>query len=95
MFVKFYEDNASGRINDETFNKITIQYTEEQKTLKDEIVTLEEVTEKLQNVSDNTEQFIKIIKNFTDFSILTTSMINQLIDKIVIYQKQKFKRYKE
>lgn len=95
MFVKFYEDNASGRINDETFNKITIQYTEEQKTLKDEIVTLEEVTEKLQNVSDNTEQFIKIIKNFSDFSILTTSMINQLIDKIVIYQKQKLKRYKE
>lgn len=94
LFVKLYEDNASGRINDETFNKIAIQYTEGQNTLKDEIVALEEVTEKVQNVSDNTEQFIKIIKNFTDFSILTTSMINQLIDKIVIYQKQKLKRYK-
>ena len=44
--------------------------------------------------SDNTEQFIKTIKSFTDFSILTTSMINQLIDKIIIYQKQKLKRYK-
>ena len=55
---------------------------------------LEEVTEKLQSVSDNTEQFIKTIKSFTDFSILTTSMINQLIDRIVIFQKQKLKRYK-
>ena len=94
LFVKLYEDNASGRINDETFNKIAVQYTKEQKTLNTEIVELEEVTEKLQYVSDNTEQFIKTIKSFTDFSILTTSMINQLIDKIIIYQKQKLKRYK-
>ncbi|MDO5041829.1 MAG: DUF4368 domain-containing protein [Peptoniphilus sp.] len=89
-----YEDNANGRINDETFNKIAVQYTEEQKALNSEILELEEVTEKLQSVSDNTEQFIKTIKSFTDFSILTTSMINQLIDKIVIYQKEKLKRYK-
>lgn len=94
LFVKLYEDNASGRINDETFNKIAIQYTEEQNTLNSEILELEEVTEKLQSVSDNTEQFIKTIKSFTDFSILTTSMINQLIDRIVIFQKQKLKRYK-
>lgn len=94
LFVKLYEDNIGGRINDETFNKIAMQYTEEQKTLNSEILELEEVTEKLQSVSDNTEQFIKTIKNFTDFSVLTTSMINQLIDKIVIYQKQKLKRYK-
>ncbi|MFR7760942.1 MAG: DUF4368 domain-containing protein [Peptoniphilus grossensis] len=65
-----------------------MQYTEEQKTLNSEILELEKVTEKLQSVSDNTEQFIKTIKNFTDFSILTTSMINQLIDKIVIYKKR-------
>lgn len=52
------------------------------------------MTEQLQTVKDNTEQFIKAIKTFTDFSVLTTSMINQLIDKIVVYQKQKLKRYK-
>ena len=77
---------------DETEDDVMV--TEEQNTLKDEIVELEEVTEKLQSVSDNTEQFIKTIKSFTDFSILTTSMINQLIDRIVIFQKQKLKRYK-
>ena len=64
--LKLYEDNANSRINDETFNKIAVQYTEEQKALNSEILELEEVTEKLQSVSDNTEQFIKTIKNFTD-----------------------------
>lgn len=36
LFVKLYEDNASGRINDETFNKIAVQYTERQNTLNSE-----------------------------------------------------------
>lgn len=67
LFVKLYEDNIGGRINDETFNKIAVQYTEEQKTLNSEILELEEVTEKLQSVSDNTEQFIKTIKSLLTF----------------------------
>ncbi|TRW23154.1 DUF4368 domain-containing protein [Criibacterium bergeronii] len=94
LFVKLYEDNISGRINDETFNKIAMQYTDEQSNLKVEVEELQEGTEKLQSVNDNTQQFIKTIKTFTDFSNLTTSMINQLIDKILIYQRKKIGRGK-
>lgn len=71
-----------------------MQYTDEQSNLKVEVEELQEGTEKLQSVNDNTQQFIKTIKTFTDFSNLTTSMINQLIDKILIYQRKKIGRGK-
>ena len=48
-----------------------------------------EAEESLANYAEDTnrvEQFIALAKKYTDFSELTTPMINEFIDKIVVHE---------
>lgn len=42
LFMKIYEDNASGRLSDERFDLPSQSYKAEQKQLEAEIVTLQQ-----------------------------------------------------
>lgn len=41
LFIKIYEDNASGRLNDERFDMLSQSYEAEQKQLEAEVVSLQ------------------------------------------------------
>ena len=52
LFIRIYEDNASGRLSDERFDMLSQSYEAEQKQLEAEIITLrrsEEHTSELQS----------------------------------------------
>lgn len=88
LFKKIYEDNVSGKISDEQFSKLSVKYDTEQKELNIRVKELEDELAKKQNKSVSTDMFITSVRKYTRARKLTTKMLNELIEKIEVYQAE-------
>lgn len=89
IIKKLYESFAVGRISEERFDSLLPDYEEEQKTL---LLAVSEAEERLSAFEEDTarvEQFLALAKKYTDFSALTTTIINEFIDKILVHAPEK------
>ncbi|GHU74657.1 recombinase [Clostridia bacterium] len=89
LFVKLYEDNASGKVNDYNYKKLSDKYESEQSALTTRI---SEITKILNAESDkrlNAELFISEIKKYTHLTTLNAEILNRLITKITVSEKYK------
>ncbi len=89
VIKKLYESYAVGRISDERFDSLLLEYESEQKTLKASVEEAEALLSSFEEDTDNAERFIELAKKYTDFSELTTMMINEFIDKIIVHAPEK------
>ena len=92
IIQKLYEDNLLGKISDERFVKLSQSYEEEQKQLQTSISDLTEKLTKQQEDSLNISKFMARISKYTELPELTVEIVNELIDKIVIYKPTGTKR---
>lgn len=88
LFKKIYEDNVSGKISDERFSKLSVKYDTEQKELNIRVKELEDELAKKQNKSVSTDMFITSVRKYTRARKLTTKILNELIEKIEVYQAE-------
>lgn len=58
LFIKIYEDNASGRLTDERYDLLSQTYEAEQKQLEVEAITLQQEIEARERQNENLEKFI-------------------------------------
>ena len=58
LFIKIYEDNASGRLTDERYDMLSQTYEAEQKQLEAEAITLQQEIEVQERQNENIEKFI-------------------------------------
>ena len=89
IIKKLYESFAIGRITDERFDTLLAEYEAEQKTLQ---ASVEEAEQRVSSFEEDTvrvEQFMELARKYTDFSELTTPMINEFIDKIIVHAPEK------
>ena len=89
IIKKLYESFAVGRITDERFDSLLADYEAEQKALQ---VSVAEAEEKLSTFAEDTarvEQFLELARKYTDFSELTTPMINEFIEKIIVHAPER------
>ena len=85
LYKKLYESYATEKIPESKFDELSRDYLAEQDDLKISIAKAEnEISEYEQN-ADNAEQFLSVAQEYTDFSELTTPMINEFIEKIVVH----------
>ena len=92
IIQKLYEDNLLGKISDERFVKLSQSYEEEQKQLQTSISDLTEKLTKQQEDNLNISKFMTRILKYTELPELTVEIVNELIDKIVIYKPTGTKR---
>jgi len=86
IIPKLYEDNLSGKLSDERFMKMSQTYETEQVTLGESIKILKtELSEKDQQSKDIT-CFMHRIQKYTQIEELTVEIVNELIDRIIIYK---------
>lgn len=79
-----YEDRMKGKMPEDICIGFIQKYSEEQKTLVDEIAEIEsELTEK-QNNQQSADDFIRNIKKYLNVPELTREMCYELIDRIVV-----------
>ena len=89
IIKKLYESFAVGRITDERFDTLLVEYEAEQKELQASVKADEERLSVFEEDTARVEQFMELAKKYTDFSELTTSMINEFIEKIIVHAPEK------
>lgn len=89
IIKKLYESFAIGRITDERFDSLLAEYESEQKSLTAAIAEAEDSLTSYKEDTARVEQFLALAKKYTDFSELTTPMINEFIDKIIVHAPER------
>lgn len=89
LFERIYEDNVSGKLSDERFTKMSIRYESEQKENSDRIKKLTSEIEKQSNRTTSTDMFISLVRKYTRARKLTPRMLNELVEKIEVYNAEK------
>jgi len=89
LIKKLYEGNATGKIPDKHFERMLADYDTEQTALENLIFKLQPKVAEYTLESVKVEKFIEIVKKYTDFSELTTPMLNEFIEKVVVYEADK------
>ena len=64
-------------------------YETEQNELELSVDALEKALDDYQENADNVDKFIELVHRYTDFTELTTPMIHEFIDKIVVHEADK------
>ena len=89
LFERIYEDNVSGKLSDDRFAKMSRRYEEEQKELSEKIKKLRSEIEKQSSRVTSTDMFVSIVRKYTRARKLTPRMLNELVEKIEIYNADK------
>jgi len=89
LFERIYEDNVSGKLSDDRFAKMSRRYGDEQKELAEKIKKLRSEIEKQSSRSMTTDMFIGLVRKYTRARKLTPRMLNELVEKIEVFNAEK------
>ena len=84
LFIKIYEDNASGRLSDERFDMLSLTYETEQKQLEGECVTLRQEIEVQERQNENIEKFIQAAHKYVGIDELDGYALRELVSAIYV-----------
>lgn len=89
IIQKLYEDNISGKINDERFEKLSATYESEQEKLQETIKQLQKEISAVRDEGESVERFIRLVDKYTDITELNAEIIRTFIEKIIVYEAEK------
>lgn len=89
LFKRIYEDMVSGRLSAERFDKLSTEYEEEQRQVKQTIVELQNLIDNGEQSEFDLKEFLRNVRKYTDPEELTAELLNDLVDKIVIHAPDK------
>jgi hypothetical protein len=86
LVKKLYESNATGKLSDRHFERLIAEYDSEQSTLE---ATISELQIQIDTWSEDDlkiDMFIELAKRYTDFSELTTPMLNEFVERVTVHE---------
>jgi len=86
IISKLYEDNATGKISDQRFETLMAGYEKEQSELAAQTAELKNQVTAFDNDSVRADKFIELTKRYTDFTELTSAMIHEFVEKILVHE---------
>ncbi len=89
LIRKIYEDNVNGKLTDKRFELLSADYENEQAALELSIEQLQAELDSFNADTTRADKFIEIVQRYTDFTELTTPMINEFVDKILVFEADK------
>ena len=89
LIQSLYESNFAGKISDKRFKMMSEKYEQEQEELEQSIAQEEVELQEYQASEINVEKFSALVKRYNDFEELTTPMLNEFVDKVVVHQAEK------
>ena len=88
LYEKCYEDNVFGKIDDEGFCHLSARYSAEKEQLKRRVTEIQETLRGLTINEKSQEAFIKGVRKFMKVEKLTPTLLNELIDRIEVYDAE-------
>lgn len=89
LMCKIYEDNALGKLPDARYAALDEQYAKEQEALSGEVEELEKVVGGYEKSKKSAEKFIALIDKYEKFDTLTTTMLNEFVEKILVHERDR------
>ena len=86
---KLLEANVTGRIPDSHFDKMFAEYADEQNSLEKQIAELKERILSYEADSVRADKFIELARRYTDFKELSTAMLNEFVERVLIHETDK------
>lgn len=94
LIQHLYEDHVSGKLTDKRFLKLSQQYEAEQEQLEGELQHLTSEVETMQQQSGSVDKFMALVDRYTSFDELTTPMLNEFVEKVIVHERESVGRYK-
>ena len=89
LFQRIYEDNVAGKLTDERFNKLSSGYEAEQRNLVTRSAALQAELYEAQDKAAGVEQFMALVRKYTEIQELTPTIVNEFIRRIEIHAPDK------
>lgn len=89
LLCKIYEDNALGKLSDKRYNYLSEQYEAEQAALEKEVAELQAEVSGYMDGTTSAKRFMSLMQKYQYFDEITTGMANELIDKIVVHERDR------
>ena len=86
LIKKLYEANALGRIPDEHFNRMFVEYDTEQKQIQAQVKEYEKSLSDVGDSKDKANRFMRIVRKYSNPTELTAALANEFIEKIVVHE---------
>ena len=77
------------KIPNNRYEILNNQYETEQITLSKEIKDLEQTISRYEKETDRAKKFISLISRYENFDELTTTMINEFVEKIIVHERDR------
>ncbi|MCL1924007.1 MAG: recombinase family protein, partial [Defluviitaleaceae bacterium] len=87
LIISLYEQKILGKLSEKNYIKFSESYEREQSELEKSIQETKEKLNVLSNEKLKSQNFIELVNKYIDFSELTTTMLNEYINKIFIHEK--------
>ena len=84
LFIRIYEDNASGRLSDDRFDMLSLTYETEQKQLEAECIILRQEIEVQERQNENIEKFIQTAHKYVGIDKLDGYALRELVSAIYV-----------
>ena len=78
-----------GKLPDARYSALDAQYAKEQESLSGEIAELEKAIVGYEQSRKSAEKFITLVDKYEDFDKLTTTMLNEFVEKIFIHERDR------
>lgn len=85
---RLYEDMVLGKISESLFNELSNSYQVEKEDLVNKISKLETNISKQKDTEKKVKEFANIIKKYYNVSELNPFILNELIHKIIVHERE-------
>lgn len=89
LFQRIYEDNVSGKISDERFEKLSCGYEAEQKDLQEKADALQAELTGQEEQAMSLDRFLATVKKYTEVKEMTPTVLNEFVEKIIVHAPDK------
>ncbi len=85
LIKKLYESYATEKISEKRFELLSSEYEREQESLEKSIAKARAKLDAFEADTTRVDQFLVLARKYTNFSVLTTPMIYEFVDKILVH----------
>lgn len=86
LIKKLYEGNAMGKIPDRHFSRLLEDYDSELNELEARVAELDRIMKRGRENEVRADSFLRLVRKYSTFEEITTPMLNEFIDKIVVHE---------
>ncbi|MCD8021835.1 MAG: recombinase family protein [Lachnospiraceae bacterium] len=92
LLKKLYESYALGKLPEKRYEALSAEYEQEQADLEEAIATEQKELDAYNEDATRADKFLELARKYTDFTELTTPMIYEFVDKVLVHKPERIDR---